>query len=228
VANWSGIPPSGGPGRMSPPTFRTVFRGYDPDEVLKYLSRVADHVESLEADSRRLHAELDEARRQAALAPMEPVERVEREGGGDQYDVLSAHVADLVRTFDREVERLRADAEAEIERSLADARAEADRIRLDAQAKAEEARGMADRIVGDAQREVERSLSTLMSRRQAFLDELRSIRGRLLGATRDLDATIEGAAASGPEEVVVLEEARREPTNAPIFGSPERQPDRGA
>ena len=53
MANWSGLSPSASSGRMPPPTFRTVFRGYDPDEVLKYLSRVADHVESLEADSRR-------------------------------------------------------------------------------------------------------------------------------------------------------------------------------
>jgi DivIVA domain-containing protein len=220
VANCSGLTASGSPGRMPPPAFRTVFRGYDPDEVLKYLSRVADHVEGLESETRRLHADLEEARRQSAIAP------VEREGGGDPYEALSAHVADLVRTFDREVERLRADAEADTERTLAEARAEADRIRLDAQSRAEEARGLAERILKDAQLEAERAVSGLASRREALLDDLRSIRGRLLGATRDLDATIEGATRA--DEVVVLEDARRgEPSDGPSFGA-ERQPDRGA
>jgi regulator of protease activity HflC (stomatin/prohibitin superfamily) len=52
-------------------------------------------------------------------------------GRQDPYDTASARVADLVRMFDQDVERLRAEAEAEVERLLADARTESERLLAD-------------------------------------------------------------------------------------------------
>ncbi|HEY3022499.1 MAG TPA: DivIVA domain-containing protein, partial [Actinomycetota bacterium] len=58
------LSPSPSAGRIRRPTFATVFRGYDPNQVVEYLSGVADHVEALESNVQRLESELREARRQ--------------------------------------------------------------------------------------------------------------------------------------------------------------------
>lgn len=226
MATWeSGLTPSAAAGSFDRPTFATVRRGYDPAQVLEYVTRLTDHLDALATEVRRLKAELG----QRAVAPEEQAPT-----GEDQYEGVGARVADLMRTFDRDVERLHEDAEAEagrivaearseadriqqeaersrgeaaaeVERVQAEARTEADRIRLDAQSKAEDVRLQAAEALREAQKESDKVLSSLASRRQALLGELRAIRDRMLGTTRDLEATIEGASAE--DQIVVVDDA---------------------
>jgi len=230
MATWeSGLQPSATAGSLNPPTFATVRRGYDPAQVLEYVAQLTDRMNDLATEIRRLQAE--SSRRDVAPKEQAPT-------GQDQYEGVGARVADLMRTFDQDVEKLRQDAEAEagrivaearseadriqqeaerlngeatteVERVQTEARTEADRIRLDAQSKAEDLRLQAAEALRDAQKESDKVLSSLASRRQALLGELRGIRDRMLGTTRDLEATIE--AASAGEQVVVVEDAEANP-----------------
>jgi cell division initiation protein len=218
-------------GRIRQPTFGTAFRGYDPNQVLEYLSGVADHVEALESKVRQLESQLKEAHRRNAVLSDQGLP------GQDPYDTISAHVADLVRTFDQDVERLRAEAEAEVGRLLtearteaggllAEARTEAERLRLDAQDRVADTRADAERTLRDARIEADKALSGLASRRDALLDELRSMRDRMLDTAKDLETTIEGSVG---DHVVILENARKgEPADTASITSSRGQPDPGA
>ena len=141
-------------------------------------------------------------------------------GQADQYEGVGARVADLMRTFDQDVEKLRTDAEAEAARIVAEAKSEADRIhqgaersrgevaakaeriqakarteadkiRLDAQSKAEDLRLQATEALREAKEESGRVLSGLGSRRKALMEELRVIRDRMVDTTKGIEATIE-------------------------------------
>jgi DivIVA domain-containing protein len=204
------LSPSASAGRIRQPTFATVFRGYDPNQVVEYLSGVADHVEALEYNVHKLESELREVHGGGIAVQDEP-------GGQDPYDAISARVADLVRMFDQDVERLRAEAEDEVkrlladartdgERLLADARTDAERIRLNAQDRAAETRAEAERSLREARIETDQALSTLIARRSVLVDELRAMRDRMLDTAKDLDTTIEGSIG---DQVVILQEARR-------------------
>jgi cell division septum initiation protein DivIVA len=221
----SGLPPSATAGSLNLPTFATVRRGYDPVQVLEYVTRLTDHLDALETEVRRLQAELSE--RDVAPKEQAPTAR-------DQYEGVGARVADLMRTFDQDVERLHQDAEAEAGRIVAEARSEADRIHqeaqrlkgeagakaervqakarteadriaLDAQSKAEEVRLQAEEALREAQKESDKVLSSLASRRQAMFGELRDMRDRMLSTAKDLESTIERASAE--DQVVVVEDA---------------------
>jgi DivIVA domain-containing protein len=199
--------PSASAGRNRQPTFATVFRGYDPNQVAEYLSGVADHVEALESNVHQLESELKEARQ--GIAEQDTV------GDQDPYDGISPRVADLVRTFDQDVGRLRAEAEAEVqrllaeartetERLMADARTDAERTRLTAQDEADQARAEAERTLRDARIASDQALSTLGARRDALVDELRAMRDRMLDTAKVLETTIEGSIG---DQVVLLQEA---------------------
>jgi cell division septum initiation protein DivIVA len=216
-----GLPPTATDGSLNLPTFATVPRGYDPAQVLEYVTRLTDHLASLATEVRRLQAELS----QRDVAPKEQAAT-----GQDQYEGLGARVADLIRTFDQDVARFRQDAEAEAGRIVAEARSEADRIkqeaqrlhgeaaaeaervqaegdriRLDAQSKAEDVRLQAAEVLREAQEESDKVLSSLASRRQAMFGEIRAMRDRMLSSARDLETTLEGVSAE--DQVVVVEEA---------------------
>jgi cell division septum initiation protein DivIVA len=170
------------------PLFATVKRGYEPRQVLDYLSEVADQVEALQAQIRELESELSTARNQ------QPSEAVAPMAEEDPYDGLAAHLAEVMRAFDQDVDRLQEEKKAEAERLLAEARVRSEGILADARARA-------DGILADARRVV----SGLASRRDALLDDLRTIREHVLGATSDLDEVIKEAASG--EQVVVVENA---------------------
>jgi regulator of protease activity HflC (stomatin/prohibitin superfamily) len=130
----------------------------------------------------------------------------------DPYERLSAHVADVMRAFDQNVDRVQEEKRAEAERILAEARTEADRIRSDAQGQAEEARAFAERAAQNAEKKAMGALSGLASRRQALLEDLRTIHDHILGANMQLEAVIEEAP---PEDHVVVADANAgEPANS--------------
>lgn len=245
MGTWeSGPPPSATAGSLNLPTFATVRRGYDPDQVLEYVTRLTDHLDALATEVRRLQAELSQ--RDDALEEQAPTAQ-------DQYEGVGARVADLMRTFDQDVEKLREDAEeeagrivaearseadriqqdaersrgdaaAKAERVQAQARTEADRIRLDAQSKAEDVRQQAEEALREAKKESDRFLSSLASRHEALMEELRVIRDRMVDATRGIEATIEEALR---DQVVVVGEVRVDEP-ADVASSTEANPAPGA
>jgi vacuolar-type H+-ATPase subunit H len=211
----------GSPGAIPPPTFDTLRRGHDPAQALEYVRRLTERLLVLELEVCRLHGEL--AQREL------PAEHTL--SSYDLYEDAGTRVADLVRTFDRDVERLRRDTEWEAGHLVAEARAEAERIRYEAQKMRREveiegdltltqARSEADRIRLDSQRGVEEAsmqaakarrdaqeftklLTGLATRRDALLAELRKIRDRMVSTVADLEATLEGAPQ--PADVVIVE-----------------------
>lgn len=153
----------GSPDHIRVPRFRTVRRGFAPNEVMEYLAWVSDHVEALESRVGQLQSES------------------ENDPGGKD-----APVADLVRTLDH-VERLRREAD----KIIAEAKAEAERVRVETRVQAEAARADAQRTRWEAQREADKILSELESRREAVRDEVQTIRDDMLYAVKGLEATIE-------------------------------------
>lgn len=204
--------------RIREASFATVRRGYDPNQVLRYLGRVADHVRALEDQVRELESELPEAHRQRNPA----ARRNEGAPTREPYERVSAHLTDLLRNFDLEVDRLRREAEGEADAILAEARSEADRLRLDIQAESEAARARAERALQDARAQANRVLLDLSSRRQAVLDELRLLHDRLVATTRDLAISIESGPAA--DEIVILGVSGEGET----VGKGKREPTRGS
>src|SRR5215216_1239830 len=161
--------------------FRQVRRGFDPEEVTAHLGRVAEHVADLEAMSADLRIEL--RKREAAGAPDE-LARTEA------YRTAATRIADLIRTFDQDMESMRAQREAEVETRVAEARATAERIEAESEkmrAEAEweagrmvnEARETAARVRADADQTANEALGSLQARRNALLENMRQIREAL-------------------------------------------------
>jgi cell division septum initiation protein DivIVA len=196
MTTWeSGLLPSAVAGSLNVPTFATVRRGYDPHQVLEYVTRLRDHLDALSTEVRQLQAEL--SRRDAVAKEQAPTAH-------DQYESVGLRVADLMRTFDQDVERLRQDAEAEASRIVGEARSDADQIKRKAERLHEEAGAKAERVQAEARMEADKMLSSLASRREALMEELRVIRDRMVDATKALEATIE--APSADDQIVVVED----------------------
>jgi DivIVA domain-containing protein len=204
-----------GPGdRIRAVTFQTTWRGYVPAQVQAYLGALADQVDAREARIRELEDELRELRqgrgtRDAARAFAE-------QPPADPYEGAAGRLVELMRSLDREAERLRAETEAEAGRAVAEAREEASRILAEARAEAEpvrldadaagEARAEASIVLRDARAQAERivreaeAAAAARERREEIRAELRSVKealDRILGS-------------AGPEpsgEVVVLEDS---------------------
>jgi DivIVA domain-containing protein len=183
---------------MTSPEFATVRRGYDPSQVLAYLRLVADRVQTLEVRGRQLGYELDEAHRQRDEALASST------AGSDPYEAMSARLADLMRSFDADVERLRGKAQAEADRIVTEAKAEGDRARVEAESVEREARVNAERLVREAREEADRITSDLTALRTTVMDKFRVMRDRMLPFAQELEAVLEEEPS---ERVVVLEDS---------------------
>jgi cell division septum initiation protein DivIVA len=191
--------------------FQQVKRGFAPDEVTQHLGRVAEHVADLETRLQELDARLLE---RAAQPTSEPA--------GDPYEVVASRVADLVRSFDQDAARLRADAQAEAERILVEARAQAERIEREAQGVRQQAdveasrivsevTEQAERLVADARREAEDLIASYRARREALLQDLSQIGEWLTSTSSTLNSVLERAST---DEVVVVEPRVDQPTQS--------------
>jgi len=199
LAMWSAAP-----GAVPAPAFKTTRRGYDPTQVDDHIRRMTERSEVVENQVRKLRAELERARGERDTAVRERDSALEERAPADAltYEQVSSRMADLMMGVDREVERIRAEAEAEADRIVADARNEASRL----QTEAEGTRFEADRAARRAREDVERSLVDVTSQRDAMLDELRLIFARLLDAIAALEGdpstdTSAGRAAASPVEI---------------------------
>jgi cell division septum initiation protein DivIVA len=164
--------------------FSRVRRGgFDPDQVVEHLKRVANHIADLEASVADLEARLSE--RQAG-----PNEEAVR---NEVYQKMGARVADLIRSFDEEMERVRANAYSEAENRLSEARAHAERIDRDA-----------EKVRSEAERTADELLKGLESRRGAMLDDVRRIHEGL-----QRSAAIVASILQRELDVVVVDETTR-------------------
>ena len=197
MTTWeSALPPSAVAGSLNLPTFATVRRGYDPHQVLEYVTRLTDRLDALSTEVRQLQAELGQ--REVAGKEQAPTAQ-------DRYEGVGARMADLMRTFDHDVERHRQDAAAEARDIIAQARSQADRIKREAETLHAEAAAKAERVQSEARMEADGVLSGLASRREALMEELLLIWDRMVEATKGIEATIE--AASAEDQMVVVEDA---------------------
>ena len=142
-------------------TFKERFKGYDEEEVDRFLAQVADGI-----------AELHREREQLA----ERVRQLEESGAGGDSSSVSETEALLRRTLvtaQRAADDTVAEARATAEQMVADAREEAETLLAEARAEAEElrarARAQAERELAHARAERERVL--------AAVDDLRRLRG---------------------------------------------------
>jgi len=221
---WEPEGPSGPTVNSIPePDFTTVKRGYDPGQVSEHLKTVAGRTRTLEDRVSELESELERVRGRGQSSQR-------AEAAEDPYEAMSGRMAEVVRTLDQDVERMRQEAEADAQRivdeakaeaaleereveklrkkamvdadgMLAEATAEADRIRVDAQATAEDLRAEAERALEDAQKQADAVLAELTDRRQALVDEMRALHDRLLDAASRLEPVLDAERAD--DEVVV-------------------------
>jgi cell division septum initiation protein DivIVA len=146
--------------------FSTVRKGFDPDEVVAHLGRVAEHVADLESKVSDLEGKLRE-RDAAALT--------EEDAREEAYRSVASRVAEVVRSFDEEMERARAAALSEADAILTEARAEADRVSREA-----------ERVRMEAERSADDVAAALETRRAALLENVRRIRE---GLTKTVEST---------------------------------------
>ena len=112
--------------RIREPKFNTVKRGYEPAQVLEYLSKIADRMQALESQVKELGSQLERANqeRDEAVAVVS--------SAPDSYEQVTSRVADLMVGLDRDVARLRSEAEADAAKIREEAQTEAQRIQAEA------------------------------------------------------------------------------------------------
>lgn len=190
------------------PVFGKVRRGYDPDEVSRYVESSTARFRVLEDRAAELEKDLDRARGQ-----------LEDLSNRDPYDAISVRMADVMRSFDQQVEGKRGEAGAEVGRILDEARSDADRIRLDAQTNAEQVRAEAERSAEKARAEADAHVSGLESQRSSLLSEIRALKARMLEAARTMTSPSDDEAT---DEVVIADDVVE--VSDPAGGSKEVRP----
>ena len=182
--------------------FRTVRRGFDQDEVVAYLGQVAEYVADLEERMQELEAKL------AQRPDAEPSEEQARQ---DVYERATGRIAELIRTFDAEVGRLKIDAQGEADRLLDESRAEAGRITSEADTIRQEAAAEAQRVVAEARWKADAMNSDLRARRAELIESCRRIQEGLARSLAAVDRVLVEASEgqdSSEDGPVVVEDAR--------------------
>lgn len=192
------------PSQVSAATFRTVRKGYDPDEVETFLQRTSKALEealqqatAMEARARAAVARLQEvtaAGEQHKPAPEGEVLRV----SADEAETISRTLVLAQRTADATI----ADAKAEAERILAEARAESeatlDSTREMSAKMLEDARAEARRVSEAERLAAENEVQSLVARREFLVGDVDQLeqflieqRERLRTAARQIEAMVE-------------------------------------
>lgn len=174
------------PHAVSSATFKTVKKGYDPDEVRSFLVDVAGSLESsqqqataMEARARAAIAKLQELTAAAATAPSAPAEPASPEHivvPPDEAETISRTLLLAQRTADL---------------TVAEARTEAEALRSEAQAEAatvlEQAQSMAAKLLDEARIEARRTKDDEVQRAENEVQALLARRDFLLGDVDSLE-----------------------------------------
>ena len=195
------------------PSFKVVRRGFDQEEVLAHLRLVRARLSDLESRLDRAQHDLkglEQARTDLERSRAEVEElREERDPNSadrDPYEGVSAHVMELIRAFDREVERSQGRAELVASGIVAEARTEAAKKRIEALVAEREARALIERLLGEAQDEAANIRAETAPLRDWTLSQAQAIRDRMRISLLELEAVM----PSEPDEdpVIVLGEVR--------------------
>ena len=205
------------------PSFKVVRRGFDQEQVLAHLRLVRTRVSELESrlnralrdlkDLEQARTDLEQARTdlERSRGEVEALQR-ERDSGStadrDPYEGVSEHLMELVRRFDRDVERSRGRAELVASGIVAEARTEAARKRIEALAAEREARAQVERLLGEAQEEAANIRAQIAPLRELTLSEAQAIRDRMRISLLELEAVMPTGADEDP--VIVVGEALEE------------------
>jgi hypothetical protein len=205
------------------PSFKVVRRGFDQEQVLAHLRLVRARVSDLESrlnralrdlkDLEQARTDLEQARIDLERSRGE-VEELQQEGDvvpaadRDPYEGVSEHVMELVRGFDRDVERSRGRAELVASGIVAEARTEAARKRIEALAAEREARAHAERLLNEAQEEAANLRAEMAPLREWTLSQAQAIRDRMRMSLLELEAVMPSGSDEDP--VIVVGEALEE------------------
>jgi cell division septum initiation protein DivIVA len=207
----------------SVPSFQVVRRGFDQEQVLAHLRLVRARVTDLESrldralrdlkDLEQMRTDLEQARIDLERSRGE-VEELQRErdvvpaADRDPYEGVSEHVMELVRGFDRDVERSRGRAELVASGIVAEARTDAARKRIEALAAEREARAQAERLLNEAQEEAANLRAEMAPLREWTLSQAQAIRDRMRMSLLELEAVMPSGSDEDP--VIVVGEALEE------------------
>ncbi len=206
------------PAQITEASFRTIRKGYDPDEVDAFLAEVAKALEAarqqataMEARARAAVARLQEATAAAAAEPApppprpapqvetpEPVEVPTVQIPVAEAETISRTLLLAQRTADSTVAEARTEAERIVSEAAAEAEATIDSTREMSAHLIEEARAEA-RSASDAERTAaENAVQALVARREFLVGDVDQLerflidqRDRLRGAARQIEALCE-------------------------------------
>ena len=228
------------PAQISDASFRTVRKGYDPDEVDAFLGRAAQALEvaqqqatAMEARARAAVTRLQEVTAAAATAPSADAAPAETVTGiAIEHELV--HEPHLSANEAETISRTLLLAQHTADTTVADAEAEADRIRIEAQSEAEatidstremsarlleEARGEARKASVAERQAAENEVQSLKARREFLIGDVDQLeqflieqRDRLRGAAHQIEALVERVPAGlGPVRPPALSASDDEP-----------------
>jgi len=211
------------------PSFQVVRRGFDQEQVLAHLRLVRARVADLESrlnralrdlkDLEQARTDLEQARIDLERSRGE-VEELQRERDSvsvadrDPYEGVSEHLMELVRRFDRDVERSRGRADLVASGIVAEARTEAARKRIEALAAEREARAQVERLLNEAQEEAANLRAEMAPLREWTLSQAQAIRDRMRMSLLELEAVMPSGSDEDP--VIVVGEALEEKQQPPM------------
>ena len=172
------------PSSLTSANFRTVRKGYDPDEVDALLGRAAAALEAAQQQATAM-----EARARAAVARLQEATAASSAAGPGSAETSSAE--QMVRVAPDEAETISRTlllAQRTADTTVAEARAEADRIAAEARTEAESTldstREMSAKLLADAKAEA-RQLTE--HEREAALNEVEALKARREFLVGDVD-----------------------------------------
>jgi DivIVA domain-containing protein len=180
------------PQAVAAATFKTVKRGYDPDEVRAYLIEVSA---SLEASHQQATAM--EARARAAIAKLQDATQHPQHTGqvpvtvpsvpAEEADTISRTLLLAQRTADTTIAEAQATAAKLTEAAHAEAAGATSAARLEATSTLDQARAEAARLLDDARAEAQRAKSDQHLRAEAEVKELMAQRDALVADIASLE-----------------------------------------
>jgi cell division septum initiation protein DivIVA len=188
------------PDAVPVPTFKTVRRGFDQNQVAEYIGELNDRLRTVEHLVRQVRYENEQVKRErdaalrerAALVQQGEVALPSAPREVDTYEQVSGRVTKLLVAVDKDVEKIRGEAEAEAQQIVDRARSEAYRVSREA----EDGRTSAILAAQEARKQAERTVAELESRRDAVLQELRQTCANFLDVIGNLAASFEGQDAA--------------------------------
>lgn len=161
------------PQAVSAATFKTVKRGYDPDEVRSYLSHVAGSLEGSQQQSAAM-----EARARAAIAKLQDLAKAAPASaptvsvGPDEAETISRTLLLAQRTADTTVAEAEAEAAAITKRAEEEVARELEGAHTAAAKMVDEARLEARRTKDDEVTKAENEVQALLARRDFLLSDV--------------------------------------------------------